>query len=113
MARLLGIIWAKALAPLSDFIGGIRVNSVLGLGQAQNNVRRKESPSGNFAERWIIGLLTAMGALMFFFPLLSFHIPIVGDVNYSGYDLVSHPGAVSNRLSSKSTDAETEQQPTR
>jgi hypothetical protein len=40
-------------------------------------------------ERWVLGAVGAIAVLTFFFPLLTFHVPIVGDQPVSGYDVVS------------------------
>jgi hypothetical protein len=48
-------------------------------------MNRQPSP----AERWSIGILSALGLVTFFLPLVSLHVPIAGDVAFSGYDVVA------------------------
>jgi hypothetical protein len=40
-------------------------------------------------ERWMVGLLALIGLSAFFFPLVSLRVPIAGDQDFSGYDVVS------------------------
>lgn len=40
-------------------------------------------------ERKIIGFIAGVAILMFFFPLVSFQAPIVGDIGFSGYDVIT------------------------
>jgi hypothetical protein len=40
-------------------------------------------------QKWSLSLLAILALLMFFFPLVSFHIPLAGDQNFSGYDIVT------------------------
>jgi len=40
-------------------------------------------------ERRIIGFIAGIAILMFFFPLVSFQAPIVGDIGFSGYDVIT------------------------
>lgn len=41
------------------------------------------------SKRWITGALLAIALLTFFFPLATIQIPIVGNQDFSGYDLIS------------------------
>ena len=50
------------------------------------------------SERWIVGALLAVALLTFFFPLASIQIPIVGNQELSGYDLVSRAKDIDRTL---------------
>lgn len=50
--------------------------------------------------RWIVVLLLAVAASTFFFPLVSIHIPIEGNQEWSGYDLVARGRDVDHSLDS-------------
>ena len=41
------------------------------------------------SERWIIGSLLAVAMLTFFFPLASLRVPIFGNQDVSGYELIA------------------------
>jgi hypothetical protein len=41
------------------------------------------------SERWIIGFLLAVAMLTFFFPLASLQVPILGNQDVSGYELIA------------------------
>jgi len=56
--------------------------------------------SGNSIERYALVLLGGIALLTFFFPLISFQIPIVGAKTYSGYDLILQTDDLSNRMTS-------------
>ena len=50
------------------------------------------------SERWIIGTLLTVGLLTFFFPLATFQIPILGNQEVSGYDLISRAKELNQTL---------------
>jgi hypothetical protein len=49
-------------------------------------------------ENWVVGSLSLVSLLMFFFPLVSIQAPIVGGITFSGYDIVSKRSEVKQRL---------------
>ena len=50
--------------------------------------------------RWLVAFLLVIAVLMFFFPLVSIHIPIVGDQEWSGYDVIAKVKDMDKRLDS-------------
>ena len=50
--------------------------------------------------RWVLIFLLAIAALTFFFPLVSIHIPIAGDQEWSGYDVLAKSRDVDRKLDS-------------
>jgi hypothetical protein len=50
------------------------------------------------SERWIISALLAVALLTFFFPLVTLQIPILGNQDVSGYDLVAKARAFNQTL---------------
>ncbi len=49
-------------------------------------------------ERLIVGMLTCVAVLTFFFPVLTLQVPILGNQNYAGYDVVGQAGKFENTL---------------
>lgn len=47
-------------------------------------------------EKWAIGVLGVIALIMFFFPLFTTNIPIVGERSFTGYDIVRHEEATSS-----------------
>ena len=50
-------------------------------------------------ERWTVGTLMAVALLTFFFPLVTIHLPIVGNQDLSGYEVLAEPKSFSHSLS--------------
>ncbi len=50
------------------------------------------------SERWIVGTLMVIALLTFFFPLVTIHLPIVGNQDLSGYDVLTEPKNFSHSL---------------
>ena len=66
-------------------------------------------------ERWIVGTLMVVALLTFFFPLVTIHLPIVGNQDLSGYDVLTEPKNFSHSLNklTSSTPGAPDSQPTR
>ncbi len=58
-------------------------------------------------EKWTIGLLACAALLTFFFPLLSLRVPIVGEHDVTGYDVVSKIGQFSQQVASPGSSERT------
>lgn len=56
------------------------------------------------SERWIIGTLLTVAMLTFFFPLATFQIPIVGNQEVSGYDLISRAKELNQTLGAANSE---------
>jgi len=52
------------------------------------------------SEKWIAGMLLLVAMLTFFFPLVSLQLPILGDQEISGYDLLNRGRDIDRALSS-------------
>ena len=50
--------------------------------------------------RWLVASLLVIAVLVFFFPLVSIHIPIMGDQEWSGYDVIVKVSDMGRRLDS-------------
>jgi hypothetical protein len=50
--------------------------------------------------RWVLISLLAIAVQTFFFPLVSIHIPIAGDQEWSGYDVLAKSRDVDRKLDS-------------
>jgi hypothetical protein len=50
------------------------------------------------SERWVVGFLLVLASMTFFFPLVTFHVPIIGDQDMSGYDLVAKMNDFGNTI---------------
>jgi hypothetical protein len=61
----------------------------------------------NTGEKWAIGALAVLGVLMFFFPVLTVTVPIVGTRSHSGYDVVLASRGVQDVTDNLSTSTET------
>ncbi|QNI31330.1 hypothetical protein H7849_19920 [Alloacidobacterium dinghuense] len=57
------------------------------------------------SERWIIGGLLAVALLTFFFPLVSLQIPIAGNIEASGYDVLSKATTLSQTIATLSSQS--------
>ncbi len=50
------------------------------------------------SERWVVGALLSFALLTFFFPLASLQLPLFGNVEVSGYDLLSKSSQFEDRV---------------
>lgn len=60
------------------------------------------------SERWFIGVLLLIALAMFFFPLATLQVPLLGNQDVSGYDLFSKAKAFSQALDHERANAGSE-----
>ncbi len=54
-------------------------------------------------ERLAVAVLTCAAVLTFFFPVVTLHVPILGDQNYTGYEIIGQAGKFDERVQLVST----------
>ena len=52
----------------------------------------------NKAEQWIVSSLLVIALLTFFFPLTTIRVPVLGNMDLSGYDLISKAQVLNHDL---------------